>query len=286
MTETIDAHHHFWQLDLPFNYSWLDAPELATIRRDYLPWDLEPLIRASGVDRTVFVQTQHKLEENRWVLGLAERHDFLAGVVGWVDLASDDCEQQVLEFKDHPKFVGVRHVTQDEPDDDFIVGEEVLRGLRVLEKHGVPFDLLFYVKHLRHVPTLAQALPTLPMVIDHLAKPGIKEHRLDDWLSHFREAAAYPNIGCKLSGLITEADWRRWTAEDLKPYVQAALELFGPDRLMFGSDWPVCELAGTYEQVRQALVDALGPLSETERGAIFGGTASRFYNLPPSGVDD
>jgi L-fuconolactonase len=279
MALTIDAHQHFWQLSQPFNYGWLDAPAHAPIRRDFLPEDLEPLIRASGVDRTIFIQTQHDVEENRWVLGLAEQHPFIAGVVGWVDLASPDFERQVLEFKDHPRFVGVRHITQDEPDDDFIVREDVLRGLAVLEKHAIPFDLLFYVKHLHHVPALARRLPDLPMVIDHLAKPRIKDQSLDDWLPHFRAAAALPNVFCKLSGMITEADWRRWTVADLKPYVQAALEHFGPSRLMFGSDWPVCELAGTYEQVQQALVEALGPLSESDRDLIFGRTAIRFYGL-------
>lgn len=279
MALTIDAHQHFWQLGLPFNHAWLDAPDLAPIRRDFLPEDLEPRIRSVGVDRTIFVQTRHDVEENRWVLGLAGHHPFLAGVVGWVDLASEACERQLLEFKDHPKFVGVRHVTQDEPDDDFIVRDDVLRGLKVLERHGVPFDLLFFVKHLRHVPALARHLPDLTMVIDHLAKPRIKEHRTDDWLPHFRAAAAFPNVSCKLSGMITEADWRSWTVDDLKPYVRAALELFGPGRLMFGSDWPVCELAGSYERVYHALVEALGPLGESERDAIFGGTAARFYRL-------
>lgn len=279
MALTIDAHQHFWQLGPPFNHAWLDAPDLAPIRRDFLPEDLEPRIRSVGVDRTIFVQTRHDVEENRWVLGLAGHHPFLAGVVGWVDLASEACERQLLEFKDHPKFVGVRHITQDEPDDDFIVRDDVLRGLKVLERHGVPFDLLFFVKHLRHVPALARYLPDLPMVIDHLAKPRIKEHRTDDWLPHFRAAAAFPNVSCKLSGMITEADWRAWTVNDLKPYVRAALELFGPGRLMFGSDWPVCELAGSYERVYHALVEALGPLGESERDAIFGGTAARFYRL-------
>jgi L-fuconolactonase len=279
MTLTIDAHQHFWQLSQPFDYRWLDAPTHAPIRRDYLPEHLEPLIRQVGVDRTVFVQTQHNLDENRWVLGLAERHPFIAGVVGWIDLASPDCERQLLEFKAHPKFVGVRHVTQDEPDDDFIVRPDVLRGLKVLQKHGVPFDLLFYVKHLRHAATLAKQLPDLPMVIDHLAKPRIREQVLDDWMPYFRAAAAFPNVFCKLSGMVTEADWSRWTAADLRPYVQMALASFGPDRLMFGSDWPVCELAASYAQVYNALLEALGPLSESERAAIFGGTAIRFYRL-------
>jgi len=281
MSITIDAHQHFWQLSRPFDYRWLDAPALAPIRRDYLPADLEPHLRGAGVAKSIFVQTQHDLEENRWVLGLAEQHDFIAGVVGWVDLASEACEEQLLELKRHRKFVGVRHVTQDEPDDDFIVRPDIIRGLRVLEKHGEPFDLLFYVNHLRHVPALARQVPSLPMVIDHLAKPRIRERRMDDWLPQFRAAAAFPNVYCKLSGMITEADWGRWTVEDLKPYVQAALDLFGPPRLMFGSDWPVCELAGSYGRARDALVEALGPLGEAERGQVFGGTASRFYRLPP-----
>jgi L-fuconolactonase len=275
----IDSHQHFWQLGLPFDYRWLDLPEHARIRRDFLPDHLAPHLRAAGVDRSVFVQTQHNLEENRWVLGLAEKYDFIAGVVGWVDLASPECERQLLEFKDYPRFVGVRHVTQDEPDDDFIVREDVLRGLRVLEKHAVPFDLLFYVRHLRHAATVARLLPNLPLVIDHLAKPHIRDRRLDDWRPHLQAAAAFPNVYCKLSGMITEADRQHWTAKDLEPYVQTALESFGPGRCMFGSDWPVCELAGSYEQVYQALRDALGSLSAGEEERIFGGTAREFYRL-------
>jgi L-fuconolactonase len=277
---TIDAHQHFWQLSQPFDYRWLDAPAHAPIKRDFLPEHLEPHLRAAGVRRSIFVQTQHNVQENRWALGLAERHDFLAGVVGWVDLAAPDCERQLLEFTGHPKFVGVRHVTQDEPDDDFIVRADVLRGLAVLEKHGVPFDLLFYVKHLRHVPALARRLPNLRMVIDHLAKPRVRDRATDDWLPHFRAAAAFPNVFCKLSGLVTEADWRHWTVADLRPYVQTALECFGPQRCLYGSDWPVCELAAPYERVHHALREAVSPLSAAERDLIFGATARQFYRLP------
>jgi L-fuconolactonase len=276
----IDAHQHFWDRGHPaFDYRWQEKPGMEAICRSFLPKDLKPLIGEVGIDKTIFVQTQHDVEENRWALGLAEEHDFIAGVVGWVDLASDACEDQLLEFKDHPKFVGIRHVTQDEPDDDFIIRADVIRGLKVLEKHAVPFDLLFYVKHLRHAHALAQALPNLPMVIDHLAKPQIKAHRTDNWTENFKAAAAYPNVFCKLSGMITEADWHDWRPDDLKPYVDAALERFGPDRLMFGSDWPVCELAGSYRQVYDALVEVLGPISDDERAKIFGGTAARFYGL-------
>lgn len=279
MNQNIDSHQHFWKLSLPFDYGWLDSPNLDEIRRDFLPEHLEPLIRAEGIGRTIFVQTQHDLDENRWVLGLADQHPFIAGVVGWVDLASPLCERQVVEFRQFPKFVGVRHIVQDEPEDDFLIRESILRGLKVLERHSVPFDLLLHVKHLHHVPTLARKLPELPMVIDHLAKPHIKDHRTDDWLPHFRAAAHHENVFCKLSGMVTEADWGNWTANDLKPYVQAALDAFGPDRLMFGSDWPVCELAARYDEVVDALKDALGPISEHERASIFGGTAARFYGL-------
>ena len=275
----VDAHQHFWQHSLPFDYSWQDAEEMAPIRRNFLPADLRPHLRNTGVDRTIFVQTQHDVAENRWVLGLAGDNDFISGVVGWVDLADEDCETQLLEFKDHPKFVGIRHVTQDEPDDDFIVRPDVIRGLKILQRHSVPFDLLFYVKHLKHAATLARELPELPMVIDHLAKPRIKEAATDDWIDNFRAAARFPNVYCKLSGMITEADWQNWKPADLKPYVETALECFGPNRCMYGSDWPVCELAGTYEQVHAALVDVLGPLSDAETAAIFGGTAAGFYNL-------
>ncbi len=279
MAEIIDAHHHFWKLDRPFDYRWLDGPGMSAIRRDYLPEHLRPHLDATGVSRTILVQTQHDLKENRWALSLADGHDFIAGVVGWIDIASDECESQLLEFTEHPKFVGVRHITHDEPDDDFIVRPDVLRGLKVLERHGVPFDLLFYVKHLRHAATLARTLPDLPMVIDHLAKPRIKDRATDDWLPRLKAAAEFPNAFCKLSGMVTEADRRNWTPNDLKPYVGAALDHFGPDRCMFGSDWPVCELAGSYEQVFAALDGLLSSLSESERAAVLGGTAQRFYGL-------
>jgi L-fuconolactonase len=271
----IDAHQHFWQLSKPFNYRWLRPP----INRDFLPGDLLPHLRNTDVNKTIFVQTQHDLDENRWALGLADQFDFLAGVVGWVDLASPRCEEQVLEFRAHPKFVGVRHITQDEPDDDFIVRPDILSGLKVLEKHRVPFELLFYVKHLKHAVTVARAIPGLRLVIDHLAKPRIKDGSIEDWLPHLQAAAACPNVYCKLSGLVTEADWTSWKARDLSPYVRAALDCFGASRCMFGSDWPVCELAASYAQVYQALNDALGSISAAERAAIFGGTATAFYGL-------
>jgi L-fuconolactonase len=273
---TIDSHQHFWQLGR-FNYDWLNAPDKAPLRRDFLPADLKPLIDRAGVDRTIVVQTQHNIEENRWALQLAKENPFIAGVVGWVDLASPMCADQLQEFKHHPKFVGIRHITQDEPDENFIVRDDVLGGLKVLELERVPFDLLFYVQHLRHAATLAKQFPELPMVIDHLAKPHIKQGRTDDWREHFVAAAKYPNVFCKLSGMVTEADWKHWTPAQLKPYVHTALECFGPERLMYGSDWPVCTLAGSYDRVIGALRELLATLSPTEQALIFGGTAAKFY---------
>lgn len=275
----IDAHQHFWQLDLPFQYGWLHTAEHKAICRSYLPADLKPHLNACGVEKSIFVQTQHDLAENRWVLKLAEENDFIAGVVGWVDLASEDCEAQLAEFKDHPKFVGIRHVVQDEPNDDFIVQPDVVRGLKVLQKHGVPYDLLFFTQHLKHAATLGAELPELPMVINHLAKPKIKDQITAGWIDDLKAAAKFPNMYCKLSGMVTEANWEDWQPSDLKPYVEAALEAFGPERCMYGSDWPVCELAGSYQRVYDALVEVLGSISESERAAIFGGTAAKFYGL-------
>ena len=264
---------------MDFDHSWQERPGMEKICKSFLPSDLVPLLQQAGIDRSVFVQTQHNTAENRWVLQLAEQHDFIAGVVGWVDLASDQCEEQLSEFKEHPKFVGVRHVTHDEPDANYIVRDEVIRGLSILQRHGVPFDLLFYVKHLHHAERLARELPDLPMVIDHLSKPEIRVGKMDPWRDHFAAAARYENVYCKLSGMITEADWQSWQPSQLKPYVETAVELFGPNRLMYGSDWPVCELAGTYQQQIDALHECLGKLSSSETAAIFGGTATKFYGL-------
>jgi L-fuconolactonase len=274
----IDAHQHFWDQSR-FRYDWLQSPAVKAINRCYLPEDLKIHLDQCGIDKSVFVQVQQSLEENRWVLKLAEENAFMAGVVGWVDLQSPEVEDQILEFKSHPKFVGVRHVVQDEPNPDFIVQPSVLRGLKMLEKHQVPYDMLFYVKHLPHAVTVAKYAPQLPLVIDHLSKPKIKSGEIKDWASDLRAAAQCPNIYCKLSGMVTEADHAHWKSDDLKPYVDVALECFGPERLMYGSDWPVCELAASYEQVFEALKSLISKLSPTEQGQIWAGTANRFYKL-------
>ena len=265
MAEIIDSHQHFWVLGMNgYDQSFLAGEKRAKIRKTYLPENLESAINTTPVTRTIFVQTQHHVEENDWVLELAHQHNFIAGVVGWVDLASVSCEEQILAYKDHPKFVGVRHVTHDEPDENFIVRNDVLRGLALLEKHQVPFDLLFFQHHLHHAVTLAKRFPELPLVLDHLSNPNIAEGQMSSWEENFRAAAEFPNIFCKLSGMITRALWDTWEPSDLQPYVDIAIEAFGPDRLMFGSDWPVCLLAGSYQEVYNSLIQTLSKLCELE----------------------
>ncbi len=278
MTGVIDAHQHFWELGR-FHDDWLRIPPHQPICRTYTPADLLPHLRAAGIEGSVFVQTQHDLEENRWALDLARQYPFIRGVVGWIDLASPECGRQLEEFRDNPRFVGVRHLTHDEPDPDFLIRPEVLAGLRCLERAGVPFDLLLRPVHLRHVPRLAGELPDLKLVIDHLAKPRIRQASLVDWEPGIRAAAGFENVFCKLSGMVTEADWETWTPADLEPYLEITLEAFGPKRCMFGSDWPVCELAACYEDVYAALVESLTSLSASEQQAILGETARRFYAL-------
>ncbi len=276
----IDAHHHLWDRSRnEFDYRWQEAPKHEKICRSFMPQDLEENIRAAGVDRTVLVQTQHNLTENRWALKLADENEFIAGVVGWVDLQSDACEQQLLDFRKHPKAVGIRHITQDEPDSEFIVSDSVSPGLAVLERHGVSFDLLFYAEHLRHAPTVARRFPNLKLVINHLSKPKIRDREYSEWRRELALAADCPNIYCKLSGMVTECDWDNWSIEDLKPYADAAIELFTPSRIMFGSDWPVCELAATYEQTVTTTKALIESLSKTEQTAIFQKTAEHFYGL-------
>ncbi len=280
MSIIVDAHHHFWDRQMDgFDHLWQENEGLEKICRNFLPADLEPLIKTAGVDKTVFVQTQHSTLENDWALELANQHDWLAGVVGWVDLAGVDCESQIEKYKSHPKFVGARHITQDEPDDDYIIRDDVSRGLALLQQYDVAFDLLFYVKHIKHAQTVARRFPNLRLVIDHLAKPYIKQGITDRWREHFVAAAECENVYCKLSGMVTEADWEKWKPADLKPYVETALEAFGPDRCMFGSDWPVCELAASYTEVFDALVDCIGGVSESQSAKILGQNAVDFYRL-------
>jgi L-fuconolactonase len=273
----VDSHQHFWEVGR-FDYPWMSS-EVEILYRDYLPPTIEPIIKECGVAQTVLVQASDSIEETRWMLSLADRYQFIAGVVGWVDLKGREVEQQLKELTAHPKFKGVRHLVESEPLDDWLLQPEVLRGLQALSHYGVSYDLLVHTRHLKHVKTVAERCPELRLVVDHMAKPPVASGEIKGWAQGLKEVAAYQNISCKLSGLVTEAKHTSWRTDDLRPYVEFALESFGPGRLMFGSDWPVCLLAASYDQVLESFQTLLAGLGEKERGRIFAENAREFYRL-------
>ena len=247
--------------------------------RDYMAGDLEPVLRENGVSKTVLVQASNSVAESRWLLKLAEENGFIAGVVGWCDLCRSDLADQLREMTADPKFKGVRHLVESEPEDDWLVRREVLSGLEKLSALNLSFDLLIHTRHLKYARIAVDRNPDLWFVIDHLAKPPIASSEFDEWSRELRPLAAFPNVHCKLSGLVTEANWTNWKTDNLRPYVDHALELFGPERLMFGSDYPVCLLAASYERVLESFQELLGGLSSEDQARIFGGNAARFYRL-------
>jgi len=277
----IDSHQHFWSYSAAA-YPWIGAG-MERLARDYLPGDLEPAAAAEGIGGTVAVQARQTLEETRWLLDLADRHPLIRGVVGWVDLRSDNVHGALEEFVARTKFLGVRHVVQDEPDPRFLLGEEFVRGLKHLRPLGLTYDLLLYPQQLPAAVELVASLPEQPFVLDHLAKPQVKAWTNPDdlhaWRRDIEALSSHKNVCCKLSGLVTEAVWRRWQRADFTPYLDVALAAFGPERLMFGSDWPVCLLSADYADVAGIVRDACGQLSPDERKAIWGGTATWFYGL-------
>jgi L-fuconolactonase len=276
----IDAHQHFWKYD-PAEYGWMDA-SMGVLKRDRLPPDLEPLLAAAGFDGSVAVQARQSLAETEWLLDLADRHGFIRGVVGWVDLRSPDVGAQLARFAARPKLRGVRHVVQDEPDDWFLTRPDVQRGIARLREFRLTYDLLVYTRQLPAAFELVEDFPDQPFAIDHLAKPGIRDRGMSPWKDMIRALAGFPNVCCKLSGMVTEAAWGRWTPADFHPYLDVVLEAFGPGRLMIGSDWPVCTLSGEYAAVMDIVIRYIGRLTAAEREGILGGTCARFYGLPPA----
>lgn len=273
----IDAHQHFWRYSAA-EYPWI-GPGMERLARDYLPADLAPLLEAGGIAGCVAVQARQSLEETRWLLELADGHGFIRGVVGWVDLRSTHVADQLARFAGHPRFVGVRHVVQDEADPRFLLGEAFLHGLARVAEAGLVYDLLVLAPQLPAAAEMVALRPGQPFVLDHLAKPPIAAARLDPWRDDIRALARHPHVSCKLSGMVTEARLRRWRREDFLPYMETALEAFSADRLMFGSDWPVCTLSGEYAEVAGIVDDFLAGLAPAERAAIEGGTAARVYGL-------
>jgi L-fuconolactonase len=278
----VDAHQHFWRY-APEAYPWIDEQK-GVLKRDFLPGDLLPLLRAEGLSACVAVQAANSLEETRFLLDLADRHPFVAGVVGWVDLAAADVERQLEDFAGRARLRGIRHIAQDEPDDRWLARPEVVRGVASLRRFGLTYDLLVFARQLPAAIELARALPDQPFVLDHIAKPQIAAARLDPWRADLRRLAALPNVCCKLSGMVTEARWDAWKPDDFRPYVDVVLEAFGPGRLMYGSDWPVCLLAGGYSDVMGLARRAVASLSRDEQAAVLGRNAGRFYGIEDGGT--
>ncbi len=278
-TRTIDAHQHFWNLDR-VAYPWL-TPEAGPLYRTYEPPELEPQLRDAGVDQTVLVQAANSYEDTDAMLDQADRYSWIGAVVGWVPLTEPEEAARALDrYARRPAFRGVRHLIHDEADPDWVVQERVIDGLQLLADRGLSFDVVaVFPVHLKHVPTLAARLPTLTLIIDHLAKPPITAREMEPWASQLAAAARYPNVYAKISGFSTVDDPATWSAADLRPYIDAAIERFGTDRLMVGSDWPVCTLAGDYQRVWTETNNALGGRTQAERDALLGGTAARVYRI-------
>ena len=277
MTERIDAHHHLWRYTAE-EYGWIDDA-MGALRRDFLPEDLMAEMRAAGVDGAVAVQARQTVEETRWLLELAEGCAAIRGVVGWAPIAGAEFTGVMEEFAGRPKLKGLRHIVQGEPDERFLLREEFNRGIRAMRETGLVYDVLIYERQLPQAIEFVDLHPEQVFVLDHIAKPRIREGVLEPWASRIRELAKRENVSCKVSGMVTEADWGGWTAETLRLYLDVVVEAFGPERLMVGSDWPVCLVACGYAQWFGVLDQYFAGFSETERAAVFGVTAKRVYKL-------
>lgn len=274
----IDAHQHFWNYS-PREYDWI-GDSMSALRRNFLPRDLAPELTATGFDGSIAVQARQLLEETRWLLELSEHSPRILGVVGWLDLCAPDVRSQLASFTANPKLVGVRHIVQSEPDGRFLLRPDFVRGIAALEEFGLAYDILIYTKHLPVAIEFVQKFPRQRFVLDHLAKPPIRSGEIDTWAQGIRKLAAFPNVSCKLSGLVTEADWQHWTPEQIKPYLDIAFACFGPERLMIGSDWPVCLVAAFYTRAISLVTDYIAKYEASAQAAVLGENAARFYRVP------
>jgi len=272
----IDSHQHFWQYN-PSDYVWM-SEEHNVIRRNFLPEDLRPLLDACGIDGTIAVQARQMLAENDFLLELSSQNPLIMGVVGWIPLCDPNADNHLAHYALHHKIVGFRHVLHDEPDDDFMLRKDFNEGVNALSRYNLCYDVLIFEKHLPQTIQFVDQHPGLTMIIDHIAKPRIREGDFDfRWEKNIRQLAEREHVNCKLSGMVTEVSGGKWDFALLKPYFEVVLEAFGPDRLMFGSDWPVCLLQSEYHQWLETVINFIGKLSESEKSAIMGGNAARIY---------
>jgi L-fuconolactonase len=273
----IDSHQHFWRYNSN-DYVWMTGP-LKVLARDFLPDDLRPELDALSFDGTVAVQARQMIEETGFLLELSDRYSWIYGVVGWLDFSAADLEQQLDRFARHPKFRGVRELIHDMPDTDYSTGELHTRAIGMLNEHGLTYDLLLRPPHIEAAIRLVDMYPNQPFVVDHIAKPEIEHGMMEPWLTGLKELARREHVFCKLSGMVTEANWERWSPGDLAPYIDVVLDAFGPRRLMIGSDWPVCTCAGDYRRVMSAAISRVERLSQSEWEMVLGGTCREFYGL-------
>lgn len=273
----IDAHQHFWKFDAVRD-SWIND-EMAVIKRDFLPQDLLPLLEQNGIDGCVTVQSDQTEDENIFQLANAEKWDFIKGVVGWVDLQATNVEGRLEYYSGFKKMKGFRHVLQGESQRDFMLRQEFMRGVSLLNKYGFTYDILIFPDQLRYAYEFVKAFPNQRFVIDHIAKPNIKDSIMGDWKSDMLAFAACENVYCKISGMVTEADWKNWKPQDFTPYLDVVTKAFGANRLMFGSDWPVCLVAASYHSVHEIVTAYFSSFSKDEQAKIFGGNAVEFYKL-------
>jgi L-fuconolactonase len=274
----IDAHHHLWKYSAA-EYGWI-TPEMRSIRQSFLPGDLEKMMHHFGIEGTVAVQARGSLEETTWLLDLAHKHEIIRGVVGWVPLTEGAGVKKHLErFAADKKLKGVRHVVQDEPDPRYILRPDFNEGVKALREFGLRYDILIFERHLPPAIEFVDRHPDQVFILDHIAKPRIKDHILSPWDSNIRELAKRPNVYCKLSGMVTEAEPGRWNGQTLQPYIDVVLSAFGPKRLMFGSDWPVMLLNANYDEWYGVVTNAISKLSKAEQNRVMGETAIEAYGL-------
>ena len=273
----IDSHQHFWRYNTA-EYGWI-SNDMEILQKNYLPDQLKAELSSIGFDGSIVVQARQSLEETQWIIDLAEQNNFIKGVVGWVNLCSPGAEEQLFQFSRHTKLVGVRHVIHDEADDNFILRNNFLKGIALLNKFGLTYDILVFPRHLPNTIQFVSRFPDQVFVLDHIAKPYIRDKKISPWKEDIEILARFKNVYCKLSGIVTEANVKNWKQEDLIPYLDIVFTAFGPDRLMIGSDWPVCLVAADYSQVKGIIENYTKQFSATEHQDIFGGNAIEFYNL-------
>lgn len=273
----LDAHQHFWHYN-PQEHVWM-TDEMGRLKRDFLPQDLKPLLQSIGFDGTIAVQARQILKETEWLLELSDQSAFIKGVVGWVDLRSPDIRSQLEQYSKHPKLKGVRHVVHDEPDDNFMLRPEFQSGIAQLKGFHLTYDLLLFPRHLPVALKLVEKFPDQLFVVDHLSKPVIKARMISPWKKDLQALAQDNNVFCKLSGMVTETHWKRWNAEDFRPYLDIVMDAFGSDRVMIGSDWPVCTLCGDYASVMNIVINYVQQFPPETRQKILGGNCARFYGV-------